>query len=359
MPLFRRWHTARNVVAQKAAGFSRYSLPHEALMKTASLVTLLLALTSVACSVGTGDPAIMIPNPGGSVTPPGTSPLPVDPPGTPGTPGTPEPEPVGGLPGAACRELAGDRAELTDHARALAAFQGTWELCSADVRYPGTFPDDVAGLSVAGDRVSVLVKNGEALESGATAKHSLGVRVSPYNHSYQVELLYSGGGYNNFQLEMTADRSQLRLSAGTSGNVFHFGRLSPGSVVRQCTGLASPAHAYASTDDVSARLAGKWQLCSGGISSPSGTAGIEFTRTNAFLLVKGAGGAIVRGGTWDYERSLSFIDTTGMNGAGVYQINMSSGNGGNGYFSKVAEDGGWLELEEGTSGRRARYERLR
>ncbi len=324
-------------------------------MKTASLIaslSLAIAVSALACTgqivpLGTID--------GG----PGTVPLldaSVDDVRAPDSETVPEP--VAGLPGAACRDLAGPRADLASHQTALDAFQGSWELCSARINLTGSFPADIAGLTVAGGRITVLVKDGLALVPGAGAEYTLGVATSNHDHSYQLEFSYSGGGGNNFQLEMTADRSQLRLSAGTSGNVYHFGRLASGSVVPRCTGVTGPAHAYTSIQDTASRLAGKWQLCSGGINSPADTKGIEFARTNAFFLVNRSG-AIVRGGTWDYERSLSYVDATGMNGPGSYQINLNSGTGGNSYFSRVAQDGSWLELDENTSGKRARYERLR
>src|SRR5690606_25754387 len=114
---------------------------------------------------------------------------------------------------------------------------------------------------------------------------------------------------------------------------------------------------YTSIADAEARIAGTWMLCSGGITSPADTAGIELSTGKARFLQK-SGGGLVAGPGWDYERTVSFIDATSMNGPGSYQIHLESASGFNAYFSRTSADGRFLELNEATSAKQARYVRV-
>jgi Ca2+-binding RTX toxin-like protein len=93
------------------------------------------------------------------------------------------------------------------------------------------------------------------------------------------------------------------------------------------------------------------------LNSPADTKGLELEAARAYFLVD-ASGTLSRGSGWDYERDVQIIDTSAMNGAGSYQINLSTGAGTNMYFSRVSETGDVLELDEGTSGKKVVYKRV-
>lgn len=111
-------------------------------------------------------------------------------------------------------------------------------------------------------------------------------------------------------------------------------------------------HAFTSVEDIQARIAGRWRICDGAIWSPADVAGIEIGATEAHFLVA-SGGALVRGPTIEYDRKVSFLDTTAMNGPNgpfTYQIGLSSPlGGGNSYMAAITESGDRLQLFEHTS----------
>ncbi len=131
-----------------------------------------------------------------------------------------------------------------------------------------------------------------------------------------------------------------------------------GGGLATCEAPTGPVHKYTSIADTEARTAGTWRLCSGGIHSPTDTAGIELAAGKARFLVK-SGDSLVQGGGAAYERKVSIIDTTSMNGPGAYQMNFELlGGSGNSYTTRTSEDGRFLELNEGTSAKQARYIRV-
>jgi hypothetical protein len=123
-----------------------------------------------------------------------------------------------------------------------------------------------------------------------------------------------------------------------------------GLVSQQCSTPAGPRHTFTSVQDVESSITGRWLLCSGRIGSPSDSVGIEFAGSVAYFLVRDANGTVVRGAGFDYERDVSVIDTTAVNGPGSYQINLSTGSGTNMYLSDYSESPRRLRLNEATSG---------
>ena len=130
-----------------------------------------------------------------------------------------------------------------------------------------------------------------------------------------------------------------------------------GVALPACEAPSGPTHEYTSIADAEARVAGTWLLCSGAITSPADTAGIELSPGKARFLQK-SGNTLAPGPGWDYERNVTIIDTTSTIGPGSYQMNLSSAGGFLPYFSRTSEDGRFLELNEGTSGKRSRYVRV-
>lgn len=128
--------------------------------------------------------------------------------------------------------------------------------------------------------------------------------------------------------------------------------------IPECATPSGDVHAYTSIADAEARVEGAWFLCTGGIGSPGDTKGIAIEGGKAHFLVT-SGGALVKGTGADYERTVSFVDTTAMNGPGSYQMNLSSAVGFNAYFTRTSEDGRFLELNEGTSAKQGRYVRAK
>jgi hypothetical protein len=127
---------------------------------------------------------------------------------------------------------------------------------------------------------------------------------------------------------------------------------------------AAPAdgvlHTFTSIADTSARLQGTWLTCGGQILAPADTVGIEFNGPMAYFLVQGPAATIVRGAGPAYERSVTIIDTTNMNGPGWYQIDfletdIDGATGGNAYFAQSFDAPSKLRLTEGTTGNVADY----
>ena len=136
------------------------------------------------------------------------------------------------------------------------------------------------------------------------------------------------------------------------------GDASTGAALPTCEAPSGAVHAYTSVADTEAHIAGTWLLCAGSILSPADTAGIQIGGGSAHFLVK-QGQSLVNGTTPAYDRTLSVLDTTSMNGPGAYQINLEQpGVGTSMYTSRTSEDGRFLELDEGTSGGQARYVRV-
>jgi hypothetical protein len=146
----------------------------------------------------------------------------------------------------------------------------------------------------------------------------------------------------------------LELNEGTSAKQARYVRVP----AKPACAISGAPHAYTSVADVAARIKGKWAVCSGGITSPADTKGLEFDgAADAWFLIDSSG-SLVRGPGWDYERDVALVDTTSMNGPGSYQINLSTGAGTNMYFSRLSEAGDVLELDEGTSGKKVAYRRI-
>jgi len=171
--------------------------------------------------------------------------------------------------------------------------------------------------------------------------------------SYQINFDLLSGGTNMYFSRTSEDGRFLELNEGTSGKQARYVKVP----AKPSCGITGAAHAYASIADVQARINGKWAVCSGGITGPADAKGLEIDGANSWFLIDSSG-SIVRGPGWDYERGVAIIDTTGMNGAGSYQIDLSTGAGTNMYFSRVSEAGDVLELDEGTSGKKVVYRRI-
>ncbi len=231
---------------------------------------------------------------------------------------------------------------------------GMWLLCSGRIGSPG----DTAGLEIAAGKAHFLVKTGDALVASSDAPYERTVSFVDTTGmngagSYQINL-DSGIGTNMYFSRTSEDGKFLELNEATSGLQARYVRVAAPPKV--CA-IAGVPHAYASIADVNARIAGKWTACSGGITGPADAKGLEIAGGQAYFLV-GAAGSLARGPGWDSGRSVPVIDTSAMNGPGSYQINLSTGAGTNMYFSRIAESGDVLELDEGTSGKKVVYQRL-
>lgn len=115
-------------------------------------------------------------------------------------------------------------------------------------------------------------------------------------------------------------------------------------------------HAFTSTGDVLARLQGVWLTCTGFIYAPSDAVGVDFSGTKARFLVRDASGAFVPGSGAAYERTVTVIDTSVMNGPGSYQMNLTLADGSFDTYQVSSYDApSKLRLDEGTSGNEAQY----
>lgn len=252
-----------------------------------------------------------------------------------------------------CEPPSGDVHEYTSIADTEARLEGAWFLCSGAI----TSPADATGIELSSGEAHFLVTSGGGLVRGASPDHDRTVSFVDATSmngpgSYQMNL-ESGAGFNAYFTRTSEDGRFLELNEGTSAKTARYVRAKPKAPA--CA--VGAAHAYTSIADVQARIAGRWRACSGGITSPADTRGIELSADRAWFLIE-SGGALVRGPGWDYERDVSLVDATGMNGPGSYQINLETGAGFNAYFSRVSETGDTLELAEGTSGKKVVYVRV-
>jgi hypothetical protein len=254
-----------------------------------------------------------------------------------------------------CETPTGPIHEFTSIADTQARLAGTWLLCSGGIGSPA----DTGGIELAADQAHFLVKSGATLVRGAGADYDRTVSfvdTTAMNGpgSYQMNL-QGAAGMNMYFSRTSEDGKFLELNEATSAKQARYVRVS--SPPPACAISGAP-HAYTSIADVSARIAGKWSICSGRINSPADTRGLEVAAAQAYFLVDSSG-SLVRGVGWDYERNVAIIDTTAMNGPGSYQINFDTGGAGsNAYFSRVSESGDVLELDEGTSGNKVVYRRV-
>lgn len=254
-----------------------------------------------------------------------------------------------------CATPTGDIHQYTSIADTEARVEGAWFLCSGGIGSPA----DTTGIELSGGKAHFLVTSAGALIRGAGADHERDVSfvdTTAMNGpgSYQMNLS-TPSGFNAYFTRTSEDGRFLELNEGTSAKQGRYVRAKPKSTGPACG--VSAAHAYTSIADVSARIAGRWRICSGGIGSPADTRGLELAAGKAWFLVD-AGGSLARGNGWDYERTVKIIDTTSMNGPGSYQIDLETGAGGNSYFSRISETGDVLELDEGTSGKKVVYVRV-
>lgn len=253
----------------------------------------------------------------------------------------------------ACETPSGPVHAYTSISDTEARIAGTWLLCSGRIGSPG----DTGGIELSPGKARFLVKEGETLAPRADAAYERSVAfidTSGMNGtgSYQMNLS-SGVGTNMYSTRTSEDGKFLELNEATSALQARYVRVA--APPPPC-GIASAAHAYTSIADVTARVSGRWAICSGGITGPADAKGLELAAAQAYFLV-GAAGSLARGAGWDYERTVQILDNTVMNGAGSYQINLSTGAGTNMYFSRVSESGDVLELDEATSGKKVVYRR--
>ncbi len=90
---------------------------------------------------------------------------------------------------------------------------------------------------------------------------------------------------------------------------------------------------------VEAALVGAWLYCSGArIFSRSDVAGLRFDQDRSWrFLLPDSGGGLVGGTGFNNVGSWSIVDTTAMNGPGVFQVNLDlPGLGGNAVFPVFA-----------------------
>lgn len=258
-----------------------------------------------------------------------------------------------GLP--ACETPTGPVHAYSSIADTEARVAGTWLLCSGRIGSPG----DTAGIELLAGNARFLVKEGDALVPKADAAYERKVSFIDTTGmngagSYQINLESAAGGTNMYFSRVSEDGKFLELNEGTSGLQGRYVRVA--AAPKPCA-ITGAAHAYTSIADVTGRIAGKWEICAGGITGPADARGLELTAAQAYYLIQ-AGGALSRGAGWDYERTVQVLDVTGMNGPGSYQINLSTGAGTNMYFSRISETGDVLELDEGTSGKKVTYRRV-
>jgi hypothetical protein len=258
----------------------------------------------------------------------------------------------GGLP--TCEAPSGPVHEYTSIADTEARVAGTWLLCSGGIGSPA----DTAGIDFAPGKAHFLQKVGDTLVNGPGADYERNVAfvdTTAMNGpgAYQINLS-TAVGTNMYTSRASEDGRFLDLYEGTSGKQARYVRVP----AKPACSISGAPHAYRSIADVAARIKGKWAVCSGGITGPADTKGLEFDgAADAWFLIDSSG-SLVRGPGWDYERDVQIIDTTSMNGAGWYQINLKAGAGTNMYFSRVSEAGDVLELDEGTSGKKVVYKRI-
>jgi len=253
----------------------------------------------------------------------------------------------------ACETPTGPVHTYTSVADTEARLAGTWLLCSGGIGSPA----DTGGLELSPGKARFLVREGDALSPRADAAYERSVAfidTTAMNGPGTYQMNLTGVGTNMYSTRTSEDGKFLELNEATSAKQARYVRV---STPPPACGISGAAHAYTSIADVSSRIAGKWTICSGGITGPADAKGLELEATQAYFLV-GAGASLARGAGWDYERAVQILDNTGMNGAGSYQINLSTGAGTNMYFSRVSESGDALELDEATSGKKVVYRRL-
>jgi hypothetical protein len=258
---------------------------------------------------------------------------------------------AGGLP--TCEAPSGPVHEYTSIADTETRVAGTWLLCSGGIGSPA----DTAGIELSSGKAHFLQKVADTLVNGPGADYERTVSFVDATSmngagSYQINLS-TDVGTNMYFSRTSEDGRFLELNEGTSGKQARYVRVAS----KPACGISGAPHAYTSIADVEARIGGKWAVCSGGINGPADTKGLELDGADAWFLVD-ASGSLARGAGWDYERDVAIIDATAMNGAGSYQINLSTGAGTNMYFSRVSEAGDVLELDEGTSGKKVVYRRI-
>jgi hypothetical protein len=276
----------------------------------------------------------------------------------PGGPGIP-PIPPGGGDGfeiPECAEPTGATNAYTSIADTEAKIAGAWFLCSGKIHSPG----DTKGIEIESGAAHFLVVNGTTLTRGGTADHDRSVAILDTTSmngpgAYQINLS-TPSGFNMYTSRSSQDGRFLELNEGTSGQRARYVRATRRTGPSCDTPLGTP-HVYTSIADVSTRLQGTWRVCTGGINWPQDTKGLELAASTAHFLVDAPSG-LARKGSWDYERSVTILDVTAMNGPGSYQINLSA-SGTNMYFSRVSESGARLELDEGTSGRKVSLVRVK
>lgn len=255
-----------------------------------------------------------------------------------------------------CEEPSGDTHAYESVDDAAARVAGTWYLCSGTI----VSPSDTAGIEITGSQARFLVaKDGELHYATTDYDRTVEwVDATAMNGpgSYQLNLSTSTTT-NMYSSRTSADGRFLELSEGTSGNRARYVRAK--AAPPSCT-VGSTVHEYTSVEDVRTRIAGKWSICSGDITSPIGTKGIELAPNKAYFLFDDGAGLARRAG-WDYERDIEIFDTGAMGGVGKYQIDISD-IGGSGYTnmyqSRISSTGNALELTESTSGKKVTYTRI-
>lgn len=260
---------------------------------------------------------------------------------------------LGTAPVPTCEEPSGDTQTYASVDDAASRVAGTWYLCSGRI----TAPSDAAGIEITATSAKLLVaKDGELHYSTAAYDRSVEwIDTTSMNGpgAYQLNLS-TDTATNMYSTRTSVDGRFLELNEATSGNRARYVRAK--AAAPSCA-VFSP-HLYTSVEDVRARIAGKWSLCNGEITSPVGAGGLELAANKAYFLFDDGAGLARRSG-WDYEREVTITDTSAMNGAGAYQIDLEDVGGGytNMYQPRISEAGDTLELLEGTSGKRATYTR--
>jgi hypothetical protein len=258
-----------------------------------------------------------------------------------------------------CAEPSGPQDTYSSISNVESKIAGTWFLCSGGIWSPA----DTAGVEFTPGEAHFLVQSGTSVTRGTTWEYARKVEfvdTTSMNGPGAYHIRLSANGFNNYVSRTSTDGRFLELAEGTSGKVARYVRATKRAAVvsgvGSCDSPLGAPHVYTSVGDVQARLAGRWKVCAGSMYAPTDMKGLEFAAPMAYFLVETPEG-LVRKASWDYERRVTVIDTTAMNGAGSYQINLES-TGTNTYFSRVSADGTRLELEAGTSGRKVSLARV-
>jgi len=230
-----------------------------------------------------------------------------------------------------------DPVALTSVDQVAGLVAGTWIRCDGPPLI-GDGSDGEVGVDVVGGRFHRLYRaaDGSLIRAeGLDQEGTLTILDSTAMNgpgSYQTNWRLVGRGTFIFTPTFFQSPSVMGL-AGMTGSS-HYERwagpaptpgLAPGTNAVACGNPTTPI-ALTSVTQVQDLLVGPWNRCGGGsaIGNPDGEAGLEFTSDGSFRrLVRSADGTVVPGSGIEDHGTWTVIDTTGMNGQGSYQVNLT------------------------------------